>query len=113
MLKKPLTRKSILNAFSSLALNQEAVQIDSDGSEAVVDGEWSHAKLVQTFKQLGFVSLSHGHAFVNESATVGIVLQGVSIDSSANRFRTFNFEIQARSLVEARSKSSDTSIRIF
>jgi hypothetical protein len=113
MLKKPLTHKSILEAFSSLAVNQEAVQIDSDGSEAAVDGEWSQAELAQAFKRLGFASLNGGYAFVNGSETVGLVLQGVRIDPSANRFRTFSFEIQARSLLQARSKSSESSIRLI
>lgn len=113
MLKKPLTHKSIPKAFSSLAVNQEAIQIDSDGSEAAVDGEWSQAELAQAFKHLGFTSLNGGYAFVNESKTVGIALQGASIDPSANRFRTFSFEIQVRSLLQARRKSSETSIRLI
>lgn len=113
MLKKPLTTKSVLRAFSSLALSAEAVQVTSDGTEAAVYGEWSRAKLLQVFKQLGFASLDGGYAFVNDRSTVGIVLQGTSIDPSKNRFRTFGFEVQARTLLEARSKRSNSSLRLI
>lgn len=113
MLKKPLTQKSIRHAFAALKLSSESVRIYSVGSEATVDGEWSRSELLRVFKQLGFSALDGGYAFVNKSATIGISLQGVSIDPSANRFLTFSFEIQARSLFQARAHHPRSALMLF
>lgn len=114
MLKKPLTKKSVREAFSQLSLSEDAVSLYARGSEAQVEGSWSRARLARTFKDMGFKPADEdGYAFVNESRTVGMVLLGVKVDVAANRFRAFNFEIQARSLAEARQEDRNPNPRLF
>lgn len=114
MLKKPLTRRAIVDSFASLGVTAPGVDVFSRGADAVVDGAWSRVVLARTFRALGYAQADGGgFAFVNESRTVGLVLQGVEIDHKANRFRKFNFEIQARTASEARAQDSNPNPRLF
>jgi hypothetical protein len=107
MLKYPLTLSAILEEFKELAVAKDSVETYGTprGSEAAVNGSWFFTKLRQLFAAKGYQKIPEkdGVRFVNDDQTVGIVCVGHTPDPHSNRWKTYSFELQARTLNQARA----------
>lgn len=104
ILKYPLTIRAITESFADLRIDRSLVEIQKATiQEAVVAGVWRESALRKAFAKAGFkpVGKKDRMAFTNADDTVGLVCYGVEVHPSANRFITFNFEIQARTKKQA------------
>lgn len=95
----PLTKKALQAAFASLQPQEVRVTKQPGWHEACVDGAWSLAKLRQAFRALGFKPTGNAEAllFVNSDKTVGLQCFGVEPHPTKNTWKSYCFEVQARS----------------
>jgi hypothetical protein len=98
-LKYPLTKKAIRETFADLGISADDITL-FDRTEAAVSGSWSFTRLSKLFVSKGFAYIRepNGGRFINADRTVGLVCQGVTPHPTLNKWKTFDFEIQARSL---------------
>lgn len=114
MLTYPITARKVILAFPELGIDEESVQISQDFiQEVCVNGTWTETKLRRVFNAAGLkpVDDMNNMTFCNDDSTIGVVCYGIGLDEvRTNRFKTYCFEIQARSMKQVEKGISPAAI---
>lgn len=107
MLQYPLTLSTVIAEFPELSLGRDSVEIFGKprGIEGAVDGAWPFARLRRFFADKGYqyIKEPHGARFVNTDQTVGVVCVGQEPNPKTNGWKTYSFELQARTLKQTQA----------
>lgn len=115
-LRFPLTKGAVCKAFD-LNIDPRLIEVKTtkEHQDVVVTGEWKLSRLDRVFKAAGFARVKEEKdaiLYCSPDDAIGVQCFGVTSDQKINRFATYSFELQARSL-RAVAKGERQALRIW